>query len=186
MSVQRIASRYAKSLIELSSEQGKLDKILSDLELFEKVASNRDFSLMLKSPVIKSDKKKAIFDAILGDKMDKLTSTFFDIILRKGRESQLPAIAKEFRLQYKVLKHISSVKLITATPLADDAIASIKKQIEASDATDDHIDLEVEVDEKLLGGFVIEFDNKRFDTSVAHKLALLKKEFEGNQYVKEF
>ena len=80
MSVQRIASRYAKSLIELSIEQDKLDKILSDLELFEKVAENKDFSIMLKSPVINADKKKAVFNAILGDKMDVMTSTFFDIV----------------------------------------------------------------------------------------------------------
>ena len=70
--------------------------------------------------------------------------------------------------------------------MAEDAIASIRKQIEGSDATDDNTDLAIEVDESLIGGFVIEFDNKRFDSSVAHKLALLKKEFEGNQYVKEF
>ncbi len=186
MSVQRIASRYAKSLIDLAAEQGKLDTILADLESFEKVTDNREFKLMLKSPIIKGDKKKAIFDQLFSGKLDVLTSNFFEIILRKGRESQLPAIAKEFRMQYKTMKHISSVKLITARKLTDDAVAAIKKKIEASDATDDNVDLEVEVDESLMGGFVIEFDNKRFDTSVAHKLALLKKEFEGNQYVKEF
>lgn len=186
MSVQRIASRYAKSLISLASEQGNLDTVLSDFEMFDEVAKNRDFSLMLNSPIIKGDKKKAIFDAVFGDKISKLTSLFMDIVLRKGRESYLPAIAKEFRLQYKAMKHISSVKLTTASKLTDDALAALRQSILSSEATDENVDLEVEVDESLIGGFVIEFDNKRYDSSVAHKLALLRKEFEQNQYVKEF
>lgn len=186
MSVQRITSRYAKSLIELSTEQNNLEAVLADFELFDEVAKNRDFSLMLNSPIIKADKKKAIFSAIFDGKINKLTSLFLDIVLRKGREALLPAIAKEFRLQYKILKHISSVKLITATKLTDEGLAGIRKSILASEATDDNVDLEVEVDESLIGGFVIEFDNKRYDSSVAHKLALLKKEFEQNQYTKDF
>lgn len=185
MSVQRIASRYAKSLIELSTEQDNLEAILADFELFDEVAKNKDFSLMLKSPIIKADKKKAIFTAIFGAKFNKLTSLFLDIVLRKGREALLPAIAKEFRLQYKILKHVSSVKLITATKLTDEGVEEIRKRILSSEATDDNVELEVEVDESLIGGFIIEFDNKRYDSSVAQKLALLKKEFEQNQYTKE-
>lgn len=186
MSVQRIASRYAKSIIELAQEQGSLDKVLADFELFDEVAKNREFSLMLNSPIIKGDKKRAIFNQIFGGKIDKLTTLFFELIMKKGREAQLPAVAKEFRLQYKIMKHISSVKLITATQMSDAGLNALRKTILASEATDDNVDLEVEVDESLIGGFVIEFDNKRYDSSVAHKLALLKKEFEQNQYTKEF
>ncbi len=186
MSVQRIASRYAKSLIDLAIEKDSLDTVLADFDLFDQVASNKDFSLMLNSPIIKSDKKQSIFKAVFGDKLSKLTSLFFDLILKKGREAYLPAIAKEFRLQYKTLKHISSVKLTTATPLSEDGLEALRKSILASEATDENVELEVAVDESLIGGFVIEFDNKRYDSSVAHKLALLKKEFEQNQYVKEF
>jgi F-type H+-transporting ATPase subunit delta len=186
MSVQRIASRYAKSLIELASERGTLDKTLSDLQSFEEVAKNKDFSNMLKSPIIKGDKKKSVFNAIFGDELDELTNVFFDVVLRKGREAYLPAIAKEFHLQYKIMNHVSSVKLITASKLTDDGLAALRKSILASEATDTNVELEVEVDESLIGGFIIEFDNKRYDSSVAHKLALLKKEFEQNQYTKEF
>jgi len=45
---------------------------------------------------------------------------FLEILLRKGRESILPEIAKEFLTQYKIIKHISNVKLITATELGKD------------------------------------------------------------------
>jgi len=37
----------------------------------------------------------------------------------------------------------------------------------------------------LIGGFVIEFDDKLYDASVAHKLELLRKEFSVNQFEKK-
>ncbi len=186
MSVTRIASRYAKSLVDLAGEQGKIERVLSDLQLFKEVAKNRDFSLMLQSPIIKSDKKQNIFNSIFSGKLDELTEAFFGIILRKGREGLLPAIAREFEVQYRAMKHISNVKLTTAKAMSADAIEALKAKILASDATDDNVELEVAVDENLIGGFVIEFDDKRYDSSVAHKLALLRKEFAQNQYTKEF
>ncbi len=37
MSSYRIASRYAKSLIDLASEQGKLDRVVEDMTFFAEV-----------------------------------------------------------------------------------------------------------------------------------------------------
>ena len=51
----RIASRYAKSLIDLAIEQGKLDIVLEDINAFVEATKNRDFILLLKSPIVKSD-----------------------------------------------------------------------------------------------------------------------------------
>jgi F-type H+-transporting ATPase subunit delta len=64
MSVKRIATRYAKSLLDLSVEQNKTERILEDIHAFSKAAEVRDFYLMMKSPIIKPDKKQSIFEAI--------------------------------------------------------------------------------------------------------------------------
>ena len=58
MSAQRIASRYARSLIEVAQEKGKLERVLEDIKAFDALSKVRDFYLLLKSPVIKADKKK--------------------------------------------------------------------------------------------------------------------------------
>ena len=71
MSVARIATRYAKSLIDLSVEQNKLDRILEDIESFQKATENRDFYLMLKSPIINSDKKIQIFERLFKRALDR-------------------------------------------------------------------------------------------------------------------
>jgi F-type H+-transporting ATPase subunit delta len=185
MSVQRIATRYAKSLIDLAQDNGKLDRVKEDVESFDMVCRNRDFSLLLKSPVVKPDKKQAIFNQLFKGKYDDLTMSFLNILLRKGREAQLTDIAKEFLTQYKVIRGISTVKLTTAVKLSDQAVEAIRQKLNASSTTRNTVEIITKVDPGIIGGFIIEYDDKLYDTSVSHKLDLLKKEFKDNLYISQ-
>ena len=183
MSVTRIASRYAKSLLDLAQEQNKLDRVLGDVEAFKKATEQRDFFLLLKSPIVNPDKKATILKEIFSGKFDELTMAFINIVLRKGREGYLPDIVEEFLSQYRALKNISTVKLTTAKEISEASLNAIRQQLKSSSATEANIEIETAVDPSLIGGFVIEFDDKLYDASVAHKLGQLKKQFSGNQYV---
>ena len=77
----KITKRYAKSLIELSIERGQLTDSYNDLVLVNKVCSeNSDFILMLKSPIIATDKKLAIIKSIFSNQLSQLTLLFIEII----------------------------------------------------------------------------------------------------------
>lgn len=182
MSVKRIASRYAKSLLDLSKESNNLDTMLKDMKSLSAAVENRDLYLMLKSPIINAKKKKDIIQKIFGASFDKMSMGFMDIIVTKGRESYIPEIANEFVLQYNELKRISTAILTSATPLSADALANIKAKLLASNITDESVEIETKVDPALLGGFIIQVGDKLYDASVAHKLETLKKQFVGNAY----
>ncbi|MFK7947812.1 MAG: ATP synthase F1 subunit delta [Saprospiraceae bacterium] len=184
--MSRVSARYAKALIDLSVERGQLEKVYEDIQGFIEVAENRDFANMLQSPVVKGDKKAAIFNAIFGDKVEATTKAFFDIIIKKGREPELSNIATAFVQQYKAIKHISTVTLTTATPASDDMVTAIKAKLEASGEISGTVDLQTEVDADLVGGFVLKFGDKLYDASVASQLKQLKKEFSKNAYIKNF
>lgn len=182
MSVIRIASRYAKSLLDLGKDQGVMNEVVSDMEGFSKMVENRDLYLLLKSPIINAGKKAEIFNALFDGKVNKLTKAFFDIILRKGREGYLPEIATEFLDQYKRIQGISSVKLTTAAPISDSTLESIKAKLLASEVTDESVDIETSVDESLIGGFIVKIGDKQIDASVSHKLAQLAKEMTNKEH----
>lgn len=185
MSVQRIASRYAKSLLDLAIEQDKLETVLADVKSFKAAAKVREFYLLIKSPIINATKKGEIMKTLFEGKYDKLTMAFLNILCVKGRESVLPEIANEFIEQYKKYKHISTVKITSAAPLDEATIKAIFEKLTASPATDDNVEITTAVDPTLLGGFVMEFDDKIYDASVAHQLNQLRKEFDENLYVSQ-
>lgn len=185
MSVQRIASRYAKSLIELADEMNKLDKVREDITSFKKAVQNKDLYNLFKNPVISSDKKIKIVDKIFEGNYDELTMKFLRILINKGRETYLPEIATEFFEQYKRVKHISTVKLESAKELSKAEIQEIKDKLIASSLTDDAVELEVSVNPELIGGFLVAFDDKIYDASIKNKLNLLRKDYDENLYVSQ-
>ncbi len=57
----RIAARYAKSLVGLAQERGELEAMYQDMQLLQSICkSNNDFVNLLRSPVIRADKKDII------------------------------------------------------------------------------------------------------------------------------
>lgn len=186
MSVSRISSRYAKSLLDLASERNELDAVFNDIQYFKEAINNRDLYLLLKSPIINTAKKLSIFKAIFEGKIGKTTMAFFDIVIKKGRETFLPEITADFISQYKQFNKISTVHLTTASPISEASLADIKAKLLSSDVTMNKLDIVSKVDPSLIGGFVIEVAGKLYDASVQHQLDLLKKEFVGTQQVKSF
>lgn len=186
MSVTRIATRYAKSLIELAVEQGKLPEVHADVKTLTEAVKNRDLYLLLKSPIISNDKKNAALQAVFGGQFDPLTMAYMTLLVNKNRESYLAEISAEFLEQYKTLQGITTVKVITATPMTDAVLHDLKARLLSSGVTNPHLDVQTVVDPELIGGFVLEFDNKRYDASIANKLAELKSTFNKNLYIREF
>ena len=117
----RLATRYAKSLIDLSVERKELDTVFEDMQLLQKICTgNRDFVVVLRSPVIPPDKKIRIVEAVTKGKVSKITDGFIRLLIKKGRESNLPEVINAFIEQYKKFKNIYTVKLTTATPVTEE------------------------------------------------------------------
>ena len=186
MSVNRIATRYAKSLLDLAVEQDVLSTVNSDIASFIKMTENKDLYLLLKSPIINATKKEAIFKVLFGDKFNKLTNAFLTIVLKKGRETYLPEIAKEFINQYKVLIGLTTVKLTTATPMDAANLAEIKKRLISSSETAKDVEIITNVDKDIIGGFVIQIGDKLYDNSIAYKLKQIRQSVSNKEFVKAY
>ncbi len=186
MSVVKVASRYAKSLLDLAKEQESVDKVLEDIKSFSKALENRDLLLLTKSPIVNEGKKRAIFEQLFKGNFQELTMAFLNIILKKGRESYLPEIAQSFVSQYNTYKGISKVKVTTAAPISEKELEAIRAKLITSDVTDKSIEFETIVDPSIIGGVVIKIGDKLYDASVQRKLNELRKDFTENKYVKAF
>lgn len=178
----RLASRYAKSLVDLSSEKGQLEAVQADMLFVQQLSkTNPDVVALLKSPIIKPEKKQQILAAILEGRVNALTAAFVKLLVSKGRERNLPEIAVEFLKQYNVIKNITKVKITTAVPMDAATVEVIKKKVQAGSAK--QVELETAVNAELIGGFVLETEDKLFDASILRDLKDIRKQFTENIFV---
>lgn len=179
----RLATRYAKSLFDLAREKNSLEDTLKDMQLLSSIChQSRDFENMLRSPIIKADKKKHVVDAVLQDSIHAITKGFVDLLISKGREANLPEIAQAFISQYNISKNIKTLKLTTAIPLDVKMQEAIRARV-AGSMKDNTIELKTEVKPELIGGFVLEMEDKLFDASVRRDLNDIKNELIDTSYI---
>lgn len=179
----KVATRYAKSLIDLALDKGILEEIYRDMLLFNDISQqNRDFVLMLRNPIINHDKKKAILYALFQDKVHKSTLAIFDIIVRKNREAYLPAIADAFIEMYRKQKGIEKAAVTTAVPMDDTLRSTLKQQI--TQKVGKQIELTEAIDPSIIGGFILKIGDKQMDNSIRFKLKALAHELSDTSYTK--
>ncbi len=176
MSEIKVASRYAKSLLDLAIEQNSLEDIKKDMQLFvETLKGSSELQAVLRNPIIALSKKNEILNAIFADKVHPVTIAFLKINVNKGRSEVLYVTAKEFLNQYNQYKNIVTAQVVSAVALSESVKAEIVAKVK--EVTGGEVVLNASVNENLIGGFVLTVGDKQFDTSIANKLSRLKKAF---------
>ena len=122
----RVALRYAKPILELAEEKKVLDKVKDDMQAFVSVCEeSRDFSLMLKSPIIPHLRKADILKKTFTGKVNDLTLQAFDLLTRKNREDILEDVANEFLHLYNDKKGLSEVSVTTSFKIDKDLKSNV-------------------------------------------------------------
>ncbi|WP_443944761.1 ATP synthase F1 subunit delta [Pedobacter sp. AW1-32] len=177
MSEIKVAGRYAKSLLDLSNENNALEEIKNDMVLFDKVVDQSpELEAILKNPIVPTDKKIGILKDLFADKVNKITLSFFTIVVNKGRSAILFATAKQFIHQYNTIKGIVTAEVTSANALTaaakEEIVAIVKRELGANEVL-----INEKVNDKLIGGFILKVGDRQFDASIASNLNKLKKEF---------
>ena len=176
MSELTVASRYAKSLIDLSQEQTSLEEIKNDMNFFlHTLKANPQLKAVLGNPIISQSKKVQILADIFSGKVDKLSISFFNIMVNKGRGEVLYATAQEFNNQYNIIKHITKATVVSATALSEANKSKLLDEVKA--AVGGEVILDAKTDPSLIGGFVLTVGDRQVDTTIANSLKKLKKDF---------
>lgn len=186
MKVSQVARRYAHSLFDLAIERNELDLVYQDiLSIRQATAGSRELRLVLKSPVIKTDKKERILTGIFSASVNILTLKFLLQLVRKRRETIIPEIAEAFIEQYNEYNNILIVQLTTAVPPTDKVRGRVldimKKYTQAT------ITLVEKTDPDLIGGFVLSWNDNKYDASADRVIERLRRDVaKVNLYVKEY
>lgn len=184
MKNQKLAKRYASSLLSLATEQNKLEKVLSDMQYIGRVIDeSNELEVILKSPIIKDSQKISVLQKLFGEDIDALTAKFIELLIKNSRETYLHEVIYSFINLYELKKNIKTAYITTSKPLNEKNLAKLKELTKRIKA--DSVNIVQQIDESIIGGFKINIDDLQIDASVQSKLKELKREFSRNTYISD-
>ena len=185
MRIKLLSKRYAQALFGLAVEHNILEKVNSDIMLIGNVfEENRELRVIINNPVIDAYKKINILNKLFEKDVQELSIRFLRLITNKGRERYITHICEAFDEIYKEFKNILSVNLTTAQKAEKIVTEDISKKLK--EVTNMNIELSEKVDEDIIGGFIVNFQDYKYDASIINQLNKLKKGFSENLFEPQF
>ncbi len=171
-----IASRYAEALLEYSEKEGVSADVYGQMQsLAASFAGEPRLRIVLLNPVLGRADRLSLLRAAIGEKISSQTDRFLELVMSHHRENLLQSIALGFGDLYRKAHNIHRVYLETAVALPAETQSRLKKYI--GDLAKGTVELDLHVDESLIGGFVFRMDFQEMDASVARQLKDIKKQF---------
>ncbi len=178
----RLALPYAKAILSLAKDSKKESELNDNMILISKVIKeNKEFEVMLKSPVVKSNDKIKVLNAIFSDKTNNISLGLFQLLAENKRISLLNEIAKQYLIIYDFDKHLQVASITTAEPISREIEDKVLDKILA--LTGKKARLKNEVIPSILGGFILRVGDMQYDASISNYLNELKKEFSNSHYI---
>lgn len=184
----KVSTRYANALYSLAVEQNVADVVLQEMEMFAQTyLMVPDFRAMLKSPVIRYDKKVAAINAIFPS-FSVLTKAFVEKLAKGHREGSLGDIARAFIHLYNEKRGVLIAEVVTAGPLDTELRAKIEQIIRTSPEFSKAAQIVIaeKINPEMIGGFKLTVGDKQINSSFADGIVKLKRAFNENLYIKEF
>ena len=171
--MNKVAARYAKALLGLAVEKEVLVRIHQDIvNLAQACTTHPTLLHTLQSPIIKHDKKLVILREVFQQEVHTLTLRFFALVTQKRREAWLPAIAQAFLAQYDEYQGIKKAHVTTTFPLSDELAAQLQQIVQKMTPAK-QVELDRHIDPALLGGYVLQVEDKRLDQSLRKQLSVI-------------
>ena len=165
----RVGSVYAQALYDLAKEEGLGKKILEEMNVLRDVFSqNPDYLRLLSTPNLSKDERIQILDEGFRGKVQPYVLNFLKILTEKGYVKKFSDCCDAYRELYNEDNGILPVKAVTAVPMTEAQMAKLSKKLNM--LTGKAIELHNAVDPKCLGGVRLDYDGKRVDDTVQHRL----------------
>lgn len=164
-----VGNVYGEALYSLAREEGLSKIILEQLKVLDTCFRQEpDFLRLLSSPNLpKADRCRILDDSFRGQ-IEPYILNFLKILTEKGYVRHFSACCQAYRELYNQDNGILPVTAVSAVPLNDKQLAALTEKL--SRITGKHVELENKLDPAILGGLRLDYDGKRVDDTVAHRL----------------
>ena len=164
-----IANVYGGALYDLAKDENLTEQLLSELKsLDEAFVQEPGFIGLLSSASLPKPQRVQVIEDSFRSKIHPYVLNFMKILTEKGYIRHFSGCCKVFRNRYNADHGILPVTAVTAVPLSDVLRKKLTEKI--ATVTGKQIELTCKVDPDCLGGVRLDYDGKRLDDTVSHRL----------------
>lgn len=172
--VEATESLARQALLAAAEKQRALDGVEDQLFRFGRILDREPaLTSLLSDTDVPADKRVALLDEVLGDKVYPVTAALLRETVRTPRGRHLDVTAEELADLAAARRDRSVARVRTAVALSDAQEQRLTGTLTRLYGRD--MSLQVELDESLLGGMVIRVGDEVVDGSVAGKLAAARR-----------
>ncbi len=167
-----IAFRYAQALGQLAQETNQIKPWqLYMQQIHRLVNEEKDLMVFLSHNEIPKEAKHQLVQKIFGDAPTPVLH-FLLLLIDRKRIQYLEPIAVEFHHLCNTYQGIEEGVIYTAVDLTSDQVAALQDKLSRQLQSD--LDLRVQKDTTLLGGFKVVIGDRVYDNSLLHQLSELR------------
>jgi F-type H+-transporting ATPase subunit delta len=171
-----LSSRYAKAFYAYAVDNSEEEKIYDEMKfLSQGFLSVPELKKFLLSPVIKQEIKLKLLETASGGRMANCSKHFYEFIFAREKHDLLLYIALAYLSVYRKAKNIVYVDLVTAAEPDSELLESIKNHILKGYDGNTVVEMSINPDPGIIGGFILNVDGKQLDLSVKGELKNIRK-----------
>lgn len=168
-----VGSVYGLALYDLALSEGLTDQILKELDVLrQSFDAEPRFLRLLSTPALTKQERCTILDDSFHGKLQPYLLNFLKILTEKGYIRHFSHCCDAYREQYNRDNGILPVTAVTAVPMTQTQQTRLKEKLEA--LTGKTVELQSRIDPACLGGVRLDYDGKRLDDTVAHRLDAIR------------
>lgn len=170
----QIGSVYGEVLYALAQEENLSKEIYEEVLVLDQCFQQEpDFLRLLSSSNLSKPERCQILDDSFRGKVQPFVLNFLKILAEKGYIKQFRDCRKAYEAHYNQDNGILNVTAVTAVAMSVEQVAKLTNKL--SGLTGKQIKLENRIDPDCLGGVRLDYDGKRLDDTVSHRLDAVRK-----------
>lgn len=167
--MSEIAKTYGEALYDLAKDENLVDQLHGELAALDQAfAQEPGFIRLLSSANLPKAERVQVIEDSFRSNFHPYVLNFLKILTEKGYIRHFSGCCQTYRDRYNEDRGILPVTAVTAIPLSDALRAKLAQKL--STITGKVIDLTCKVDPDCLGGVRLDYDGKRLDDTVSHRL----------------
>jgi F-type H+-transporting ATPase subunit delta len=176
--IRRFARPYAKAILDVAQSPQRANTVRVELEKFEQMRRTAsDLQEVYANPAIDVDAKFKVTHAIasrLG--LSDLTGKVLEVLIRNHRINQLDAVVGALEHMVNEQLNVAVVEVRSAHKLTEQELAQLRKTLEQK--VGKRVEVHLETDPALIGGFVARIGSEVYDASVVGKIHRFRESLE--------